>query len=103
MYGAASLGRALRGAGPQRKQVRCDHHADSRPAHGSLDRKCSRKSRVAGVSSPIRADSRTIRERLLNRQDQLLKSSYYEVARHETKATNYLSKRIIDQANKNAK
>lgn len=55
------------------------------------------------MSSPIRADSRTIRERLLNRQDQLLKSSYYEVARHETKATNYLSKRIIDQANKNAK
>ena len=45
----------------------------------------------------------TIREQLLNRKDQLLKSAYYEVARNETKVINYLSKSIIDQANKGVK
>ena len=45
----------------------------------------------------------TIREQLLNRKDQLLKAAYYEVARNETKVTNYLSKSIVDQANKGGK
>jgi peptidyl-prolyl cis-trans isomerase SurA len=45
----------------------------------------------------------TIREQLLNRKDQLLKAAYYDVARNETKVTNYLSKSIVDQANKGGK
>src|SRR5436190_6976397 len=45
----------------------------------------------------------TIREQLLNRKDQLLKAAYYDVARNETKVTNYLSKSIVDQANAGAK
>jgi len=40
----------------------------------------------------------TIREQLLNRKDQLLKAAYYDVARNETKVTNYLSKSIVDQS-----
>ncbi len=44
-----------------------------------------------------------IREQLLNRKDQLLKAAYYDVARNETKVTNYLSKSIVDQANKGGK
>jgi peptidyl-prolyl cis-trans isomerase SurA len=45
----------------------------------------------------------TIREQLLNRKDQLLKAAYYDVARNETKVSNYLSKSIVDQANKGGK
>ena len=45
----------------------------------------------------------TIREQLLNRKDQLLKAAYYDVARNETKVTNYFSKSIVDQANKGEK
>ncbi len=45
----------------------------------------------------------SIREQLLNRKDQLLKAAYYDVARNETKVTNYLSKSIVDQANKGGK
>ena len=41
----------------------------------------------------------TIREQLLNRKDQLLKAAYYDVARNETKVTNYFSRKIVDQAN----
>jgi peptidyl-prolyl cis-trans isomerase SurA len=44
-----------------------------------------------------------IREQLLNRKDQLLKAAYYDVARNETKVTNYLSRSIVDQANKGGK
>jgi len=40
----------------------------------------------------------TIREQLLNRKDQLLKAAYYDVARNESKVTNYLSKSIVDQS-----
>ena len=45
----------------------------------------------------------TIREQLLNRKDQLLKAAYYDVARNETKVTNYFSKSIVDNANAGAK
>jgi len=45
----------------------------------------------------------SIREQLLNRKDQLLKAAYYDVARNETKVTNYLSRSIVDQANKGGK
>jgi peptidyl-prolyl cis-trans isomerase SurA len=45
----------------------------------------------------------TIREQLLNRKDQLLKAAYYDAARNETKVTNYLSKSIVEQANKGGK
>ena len=45
----------------------------------------------------------TIREQLLNRKDQLLKAAYYDVARNETKVANYLSKSVVDQANKGGK
>ena len=45
----------------------------------------------------------TIREQLLNRKDQLLKAAYYDVARNETKVTNYLSKSVVDQANAGGK
>jgi peptidyl-prolyl cis-trans isomerase SurA len=45
----------------------------------------------------------TIREQLLNRKDQLLKAAYYDVARNETKVTNYLSRSIVEQANKGGK
>ena len=45
----------------------------------------------------------TIREQLLNRKDQLLKAAYYDVARNETKVTNYLSKRIVDESNAGGK
>jgi peptidyl-prolyl cis-trans isomerase SurA len=45
----------------------------------------------------------TIRDQLLNRKDQLLKAAYYDVARNETKVTNYLSRSIVEQANKGGK
>jgi len=45
----------------------------------------------------------TIREQLLNRKDQLLKAAYYDVARNETKVTNYLSRRIVDESNAGGK
>ena len=45
----------------------------------------------------------TIREQLLNRKDQLLKAAYYDVARNETKVTNYLSRNIVEQASKGGK
>ena len=40
----------------------------------------------------------TIRENLLNRKDQLLKSAYYEIARNEAKIVNYLAKNVMDNA-----
>ncbi len=45
----------------------------------------------------------TIRETLLNRKDQLLKSAYYEIARNETKVVNYLAKSVMDNAGKTGK
>lgn len=45
----------------------------------------------------------TIRENLLNRKDQLLKSAYYENARNEAKIVNYLAKSVTDGAGKTAK
>jgi peptidyl-prolyl cis-trans isomerase SurA len=45
----------------------------------------------------------TIRENLLNRKDQLLKSAYYENARNESKIVNYLAKSIMESAGKSAK
>jgi peptidyl-prolyl cis-trans isomerase SurA len=36
----------------------------------------------------------TIRERLLNRKDQLLRAAYYEVARNEASVVNYYALRI---------
>ncbi len=41
-----------------------------------------------------------IRETLLNRKDQLLKSAYYEVARNDSKVENYLARSVIDNAGK---
>jgi len=40
----------------------------------------------------------TIRERLINRKDQLLKTAYYENARNEAKVVNYLAQSINDNA-----
>jgi peptidyl-prolyl cis-trans isomerase SurA len=45
----------------------------------------------------------TIRENLLNRKDQLLKSAYYENARNEAKIVNYLAKSVMESAGKPAK
>ncbi len=45
----------------------------------------------------------TIRENLLNRKDQLLKSAYYENARNEAKIVNYLAKSVMDSAGKSTK
>jgi peptidyl-prolyl cis-trans isomerase SurA len=41
-----------------------------------------------------------IRETLLNRKDQLLKSAYYEMARNNAKIQNYLAQNIIDGTKK---
>src|SRR5436305_4006467 len=41
-----------------------------------------------------------IRDTLLNRKDQLLKSAYYEVARNNAKIQNYLAQSIVDGAKK---
>jgi peptidyl-prolyl cis-trans isomerase SurA len=41
-----------------------------------------------------------IRETLLNRKDQLLKSAYYEVARNNAKIQNYMAQSIVDGAKK---
>ncbi len=41
-----------------------------------------------------------IRETLLNRKDQLLKSAYYEVARNNAKISNYMAQSIVDGAKK---
>jgi peptidyl-prolyl cis-trans isomerase SurA len=45
----------------------------------------------------------SIRENLLNRKDQLLKSAYYENARNEAKIVNYLAKSVTDGAGKTTK
>jgi peptidyl-prolyl cis-trans isomerase SurA len=45
----------------------------------------------------------TIRENLLNRKDQLLKSAYYEIARNEAKIVNYVAKGVMESAGKPAK
>jgi peptidyl-prolyl cis-trans isomerase SurA len=45
----------------------------------------------------------SIRETLLGRKDQLLKTAYYETARNEAKVVNNMSKSIFAQASKNAK
>ncbi len=45
----------------------------------------------------------TIRETLLNRKDQLLKSAYYEIARNETKVVNYLARNVMENAGKTTK
>ena len=45
----------------------------------------------------------SIRENLLNRKDQLLKSAYYENARNEAKIVNYLAKSITETAGKSVK
>jgi peptidyl-prolyl cis-trans isomerase SurA len=41
-----------------------------------------------------------IRETLLNRKDQLLKSAYYEVSRNNAKISNYLAQSIVDGTKK---
>jgi peptidyl-prolyl cis-trans isomerase SurA len=41
-----------------------------------------------------------IREALLNRKDQLLKSAYYEMARNSAKIQNYLAQSVLDNAGK---
>jgi peptidyl-prolyl cis-trans isomerase SurA len=41
--------------------------------------------------------SQTIRERLMNRKDQLLKTAYYETARNDAKVKNYLAQSIIEK------
>lgn len=45
----------------------------------------------------------SIRETLLSRKDQLLKTAYYETARNEAKVVNNMSKTIFADASKNAK
>jgi peptidyl-prolyl cis-trans isomerase SurA len=45
----------------------------------------------------------TIRENLLNRKDQLLKSAYYENARNEARIVNYLAKSVMETTGKPAK
>jgi peptidyl-prolyl cis-trans isomerase SurA len=45
----------------------------------------------------------TIRENLLNRKDQLLKSAYYEIARNDAKIVNYLARSVLETAGKNTK
>jgi len=45
----------------------------------------------------------SIRETLLNRKDQLLKSAYYEVARNEAKVVNYLARSVVETAGKPGK
>jgi peptidyl-prolyl cis-trans isomerase SurA len=42
----------------------------------------------------------SIRETLLNRKDQLLKTAYYEVARNDAKVVNYLARRVVESAGK---
>jgi len=45
----------------------------------------------------------SIRETLLGRKDQLLKTAYYETARNEAKVVNNMSKSIFSEESKNAK
>lgn len=45
----------------------------------------------------------TIRENLLNRKDQLLRSAYYEIARNEAKIVNYLARTVMETAGKTGK
>jgi peptidyl-prolyl cis-trans isomerase SurA len=40
----------------------------------------------------------SVRELLLNRKEQLLRAAYYEVARNESQVTNYLARRITENA-----
>ena len=40
--------------------------------------------------------SQTIRERLMNRKDQLLMTAYYEVARNEAKVVNYFAQSVAE-------
>jgi peptidyl-prolyl cis-trans isomerase SurA len=47
--------------------------------------------------------SQTIRERLINRKDQLLKTAYYENARNEAKVVNYLAQSITENAGMSTK
>lgn len=42
----------------------------------------------------------SIRDTLMNRKDQLLKSAYYEVARNGAKIQNYFAQQIVDGAKK---
>ncbi len=45
----------------------------------------------------------SIRETLLSRKDQLLKNSYYEIARNEAKVVNYLAQTTFNRDNKSGK
>jgi peptidyl-prolyl cis-trans isomerase SurA len=45
----------------------------------------------------------SIRETLLSRKDQLLKTAYYETARNEAKIVNNLSKTVFNAAARNGK
>lgn len=45
----------------------------------------------------------SIRENLLTRKDQLLKSAYYEIARNEAKIANYVARGVMDTAGKSGK
>ena len=42
----------------------------------------------------------SIRKRLFDRKDQLLKAAYFEQARNEAKATNYLARQILESSGK---
>ncbi len=44
-----------------------------------------------------------IRETLLNRKDQLLRSAYYETARNEAKVVNYIASKVMNNASKGSK
>jgi len=45
----------------------------------------------------------SIRENLLTRKDQLLKSAYYEIARNDAKIANYVSRSVMEGAGKGGK
>lgn len=47
--------------------------------------------------------SQTIRERLMNRKDQLLKTAYYEMARNDAKVINYFAQSIAESMGAGAK
>jgi peptidyl-prolyl cis-trans isomerase SurA len=46
------------------------------------------------------AVQQNIRDTLLNRKDQLLRASYYEVARNEAEIVNYFARRILEERTK---
>jgi peptidyl-prolyl cis-trans isomerase SurA len=45
----------------------------------------------------------SIRETLLEREDQLLKTAYYEIAHNEAKVVNYLARTVVSEASRGSK